>query len=296
MKFPSVNDWIFYREDPRALALARLVMMTGALLLMHSDITPYFPPSVLAPPDFHPQGVFHLLPGPLSENALSWIHKIWLLACVCALVGFRTQLSLCAAFLSGLLMHGYSHNFYRSYHHSQLFLMLIFVLAISPSGDAWSVDRLLRRKTAPEFSESYSWPLRLGQFLIVLFYGAAGFAKLSISGLSWAWSENLAFRIMESAHGTPLADFFLNQPPVVLRLLALFALAVETLAPLALIDPAWGLLFVLSWTSLHLGIFLIKGEHFAFFILIWCYVFFWASPLLQKLAPRKAPCSPRVHT
>lgn len=244
-----------------------------------------FDPSTPEPPMFRaghgqPQSFFHLLPLPLDSTVLAGLHAVWILALLAALVGFRTRTSLAIALLAGLVVHGYGSNFGRSYHHSQLVLMLIFVLALSPSGEALSWDS--RRGPRPAPSERYSWGLRLGQFLIVLFYAAAGFAKFSRSGWRWAWSENLAFLMAESTERTHVGDWLLAQNPLVLRGLALTVLIAECGAPLALFHRRVGYAFLVVWTSMHFGIYFAMGDHRAFLVLPFTTIFFLAPLLLEK--------------
>lgn len=271
--------WVFFPEAAESLALARIVLVAATLVFLAVD--PSTPePAMFLSPGGRPQSFFRFLPFPLPNAILASAQVLWVLSLLSALIGFRARFSLALAFLTGLIVHGYGSNFGRTYHHSQLVLTLLFVLAISPSGDALSWDS--RKFPRPAPSERYSWGLRLGQFLIALFYSAAGFAKIFSSGWRWAWSENLAYFLSISTERTDFGDWLLAQNPLVLRTIAGMVLTAECGALLALMSRRLSFIFLTAWTAMHLGIYFAMGDHDAFLILPFTSIFFLA-PLLQRM-------------
>ncbi|HRO67544.1 MAG TPA: HTTM domain-containing protein [Pseudobdellovibrionaceae bacterium] len=279
-----MKRWLFYPERPQTLALVRIVMMSCALLFLSRDLVQY--ESQLATPSpFQLKGIFMLLPFPLGNGSLRALHALWIVSCFTALIGYRTRFFLFLAFFSGLFVHGYGYNFTRTYHHSQTYLQLILVLALTPCAAAWSLEARFRK--APPPSDRFSWGLRLGQFVVVLFYTATGVAKLLRSGWEWAFSESAAYWLAMSPERTLLGDWLLRQPPFLLRALALGVLCVELFSPLALLSRRLSFVFLGAWTLMHVGIYATMGTHGKFFVLIPCFIFFLAAPLLnrRKAAP-----------
>lgn len=278
-----MSKWLFFPLRGEVLAALRIIMMAAGLL----TVTFWCPvPGIFQEAEFTPVGIFHLVPRGLSPEMLKFFGVLWPLACLTSLIGFKTRWSMLIAAVSGLILDGYHYNFGRVFHFNHLFMMLLVILALTPCGDQWSLDAVLRRRRGQpppaNPSDRYSWGLRLGQLYIVNFYFCTGLSKVLRSGWEWAWSENLAFKIMEAVLRNSTGDWLLMQDPLLLRAFAVSALTLELLSPLALLNANIGLLFVGGWISLHLGIHFAFGGHLLFFNQFFCYAFFVVPWLFQR--------------
>jgi hypothetical protein len=109
-------------------------------------------------------------------------------------------------------------------------------------------------------------------------YTSAGLQKLMKSGFQWAWSENLAIRIYSNKM-TPVAEFFMNMDPVVLRMVAVMVIVVEVSSFVALFSRKTAYFYMVVWALMHLGIQLIFAFHIDFLMNIACFAAFlnWKS-------------------
>jgi hypothetical protein len=110
------------------------------------------------------------------------------IASITAMIGFHSRMSAWAAVVLGLLALGIP-QFYGKIDHYHHFLWFGILLAASPSGDAWSVDALRRRRSGDHplaRDVAYAYPIRTIMLLIGCIYFFAGFWKVVIGGPAWA--------------------------------------------------------------------------------------------------------------
>ena len=197
------------------------------------------------------------------------LETVWfatIVAGVFALAGLLTRPSLLvlAAGSTLLVAHAYS---YREYHHPEAMLtIMLWTLALAPSGARWSLDALIgrwRNGVAPEFSPHARWPLRLGQWLFVLMYLSAGTSKLLNGGIRWLNGYTLAAFIGDNAleRGSALGVWIAQQLPL-LQLLSVGSLGLELGFIAVMLWPRYTLLFVLGGIALHTGIFVLQRAPF----------------------------------
>lgn len=140
-----------------------------------------------------------------GATALSW-------ACLIAAAGLLTRLSAgVAAALATVVLA--IPELYGKVNHSTMFLIwFAALLACSPSGDALSIDALLRRWRGyssgrvwnPGAQQIYGLPLRMAMVLLGLLYFFPGFWKLAIGGKAWLSGEILAAHMVRKWY---LLDF-----------------------------------------------------------------------------------------
>ncbi|MEK6651136.1 MAG: HTTM domain-containing protein [Bacteroidota bacterium] len=185
----------FWAESARAedLAIFRWTVF-GAMLwwLAHNSLTVFssLPAQLVVPPLGWEWAVGLLPHDPTTANLLAAIFGV---TCTAALVGFRTQWSAAATAVLGVAVMGIP-QFYGKIDHYHHFLWFAALLAIAPSGDAWSVDAWLRRRsgaTAGGTSRRFALPLRYAMVLMGLMYFFAGVWKLIIGGIEWATGETM---------------------------------------------------------------------------------------------------------
>jgi predicted DCC family thiol-disulfide oxidoreductase YuxK len=207
------------------------------------------------------------------------LHGVWLVTAVAgvlALVGLYTRPSLIvlAAGSTLLVAHAYS---YRERHHPEALLtIMLWTLALAPSGARRSLDHLrfrIRQVTeggrfepeplGPTLSPHARWPLRLAQWLLVLIYLSAGTSKLINGGLRWLNGYTLAFYIGDNAleRGSAVG-VWLAQHLLLVQLLSMGALAVELGFGGVLLWPRLAWLFVLAGLGLHAGIYVLQRAPF----------------------------------
>jgi hypothetical protein len=179
-----------------------------------------------------------------------------LLSCV----GLLTRVSTLAAFALGLYLMGLPYNFGKTDHTTALLVFLMGILALSWSGDAWSVDAWLRRKRKRRFpppsSGEYRWPVRAAWLTMAVVFFAAGMAKLMQGGLAWVTSEHFEISLVQRYYdpNPPTVTWGLTiaQHPWLARTFAAGSILAELSLPLALLNRR--LRRVLPWVLLAMQI------------------------------------------
>ena len=252
-----------------ALFAALLATIDPAQVLWHSGL-----PADLRviPPGLSP--IVDLVA--ITPEAATWAIRLLYLFGGMAMLGLWSRTSALLAVLLGLYVLGIPQLYGKINHYHHL-IWFGALLAASPCGDALSLDRLVGRwrgRPALRPSRAYALPLRLAWLLIGVIYFFPGFWKVAFSGLDWALSDNLRFKMYASwlnyQGWSPL--FRLDQYPLLYRLGALATIAFELFFIFAVLLPGWrrlavagGLLFHLA-TRAFMGIF--------FWSLVACYVAF----------------------
>lgn len=280
------NRFWFSPADPGTLGFCRLVLLLGAFLYYRSmdfEAFGFIPRSF-----WQPNWLFHRLHWfPLSPAHLAGLGMIWEIFLLLGAIGLFTRFSCAVAFGLGLYLVGLPNNTGKIDHNDAIVLWGFLVMAVARSGDAWSVDQLIRTARGrgtlasgnlvgmdAERHAEYRWPLRLMQVMMALIFCIAGTTKLRTSGLSWAFSDNL--------RNTFLMQHYLARPPLnwgvwiaghqwLCVFLALATLAMETGMPLALFSRWARWIIVPSLFAMQLGNELLLGIKFRQFML--CYVF-----------------------
>ncbi|MFS4460596.1 hypothetical protein [Bdellovibrio sp. HCB2-146] len=233
------------------------------LLIFHSD----FPDISYNVANFVPQGLFHLLPGPIGEFWFLPLRILWMVSLFLAAFGRLMPVSMGAALLSGTYVMAYCNNFGLPIVGTALAYLCLWILFLSEFG----------RDQKKNF-------LKLAQVIIVMFYCVSGLQKLRFGGLEWVTSENLAIQMFYNRM-TPTAQWLLSLDPIWIRMLAGSIVTIEILSPLALINKRIALVFVFLWASMHIGIQVVFDYHRTFLSCIPCLAFFidWDRVVPQRL-------------
>jgi len=132
----------------------------------------------------------HIITNLATVELIAWLY---LVACVLGLIGLGTRIVAPIALLLGLYVLGVP-EFYGKINHNHHLIWFLAVLAVSPCGDALSLDSLLRAWRRPELSRPapsrlYALPLRFLWLLLSLMYFFPGFWKYWACGAEWFKSD-----------------------------------------------------------------------------------------------------------
>jgi hypothetical protein len=234
--------------------------------------------------------LFRLLHIPiLSAKYLAMLEGAFKLSLLGACLGRYTKLSTFIAAITGSYLLAVPNNFGRAGHGDGVIIILLWVLAISYCGDAWSLDRWLSRRSsaagpptppATLASDEYTWPIRMVWVLMSLVYFGAGFTKLHASGLAWVTSDNMAMTFLahQVNNSNPLLDWgqrlahfgWFNKG------LAGFTIVLELGFPLALFNRTARKLWVPGMFLAHVGIALLMGVVFLQFMYTYIFWIPWS--------------------
>jgi Vitamin K-dependent gamma-carboxylase len=168
--------------DARALASLRVVV--SALILISPEL--HHAPYLAARPellDSVPEGAHWLAALPLTPSSAQTLRVIALSSGALALLGFYSRIALAVLTLAAVPLYALSQLSGAVIHDMHLF-WFSGLLALSPCGDAWSLDGW---GTEPERSvREYAVPVALCRALLGVVYFFPGVHKLLESGWQWA--------------------------------------------------------------------------------------------------------------
>lgn len=298
----AVWDRFWFEPTPAsALGVCRLLFY-GALLAFFvfedysgwADVSRAF---------WRPIWLFSALGLPvLSSDALHAAQIVWRLSLLLAAVGLFTRASTIVAFVLGAYLLGLPHNFGQTYHFDALLVFVLAAMAAARSGDAWSVDSLIRAARHPGAaplprSGVYQWPIRFVWVAMALVFVAAGLSKLRHAGGEWIASDTMSIVLLRAHYHVSDADpigrvgLALANWPFAAQAIALVTIVVETAFPLALVSRTARKVLVPSAALMLLGIRVLMGPTFGVFLV--CNLFWVPWPRVGAYFRRRAAALPR---
>ena len=103
--------------------------------------------------------------------------------------------------------------------------------------------------------------------MVVAFYFASGLSKLFNAG--FAWADGATLHYFSQVYDQRFT-YLLSENPKFCAALSIGALFLEAGAVLAFVSPRWRLLFLVSWSLMHLGIRFTMGPWYI--SNIWCFI------------------------
>lgn len=232
---------------------------------------------------------------PVTPAVADVLHLVLLGAAITGGLGLFSRASFAVVALVGLFFWGPAQTIGSAVHFHHL-LWFAALLAVSPCGDALSVDRILARRrgrplAATEASLAHGVPIRAAWLLLGAVFFFPGLWKLLTGGLAWITSDNLRNQMFakwtEMADFTPLAR--VDRVPHLLQLGALATVALELSFPLLV-------LFRRTRPVAAVGAFLFHQATAAFMglrfpSLWWCYpvLFDWSALAVRFGAEPPSP-------
>jgi hypothetical protein len=187
------------REGPETLALVRItlalalignlleLLFSGMLLELYADpglggVFPDEGPVVRRPlwkmlKSGSPLSLLEIFDLPSTPFVVYFLFAIQLLAAICLLLGLGTRLAALVCFLVQVTF--YERMRIWVFGGDNVYRVFLYLLVLSPSGAAWSLDARLRGKPAIDVP---SWPRRLFIFQLTVIYVATGIMKI---GSTW---------------------------------------------------------------------------------------------------------------
>ena len=251
----------------RRLAVFRVVMTTYALFdiwLVSGFISGYS----RVDDEFY-KALVILQPFPRLGPALtSAVYAVLVVSLALALVGCFTRTALWIAAPLCLWWWGTYYSFGAVHHGRITVVVALFMLAVAPSGGAYSVDSWRARRRAASLGapasaagrdELAGWALRVMMVLVVGAYLLAAYSKLRVTGPGWV--KGGALEAVMIKNGTPAAMLLVR------HLWLVYAMAALTLV---LEGTAWLLFFrgrirdayVVAAVLFHIGTLLVLNISF----------------------------------
>jgi len=127
---------------------------------------------------------------PVSPSLAEGLRAVVLVSALTGTLGLFSRSSFAALTLAGAVLWAQAMTLGSAIHLHHL-LWLSALLAVSPCGDAISLDRKVFHRAAGAPSMAYGLPLRAAWMLLGAVYFFPGFWKLRTSGAPWVLSDNL---------------------------------------------------------------------------------------------------------
>lgn len=265
----AADAWL--RAPAPATRLAALRLLIGAYALayllarsVHLVSFVEFPRS-----GFRPVGVVALLSAPLPGWLVIALVALSVPLALAFTLGWRHRVTgpLFAVVLLWVL--SYRNSWGMIFHTDNLMVFHVIVLGLASAADAWSLDaRAGRARPEPA---AHGWPVRLLAVVTVTSYLIAGVAKLRLSGLTWIASDYLRnYVAYDNLRKLELGDFYSPLGAALVAHAWLFpplaglSLALELLAPLALVGPRLARGWAAAAWAFHLGVFAIMAIFFPY--------------------------------
>jgi hypothetical protein len=201
---------------------------------------------------------------PQLDQKIEWLKIFSYSIGVCALIGYKTKLTLPLFTLSYCLLNYYIHCFQEHYcmNHAHLNVALI-VLSLTSSSSRFSVDALKRNElNSTKEHEKASFALTfLGGYIAVLFF-QAGLSKLIYGGIGWFLSGDTLY-VETIFDGTDLGRF-LTRFTWTFPILGIGVFFFELVFPFLFLFYRYHLIFGIILLLFHLGTYLVMGINFWF--------------------------------
>ena len=167
--------------------------------------------------------------------------------------GFLTSISTKISFLLVLFYQGLLRSFGHFNHDEMLPVYYLAVLAFTPCGDDFSLDRLLRKRRSERPLFAYAYPILLMQLLMAWVYFSSALIKLRVAGLNYLSQDNLPvlaiYHSLDNLHDTAFKwAFWLPEVRAYLPYAVGLVLVWELLFPLAIFWRRW------RWWILGFGV------------------------------------------
>ena len=225
MSMSTLHSWLYAHTDARALAIFRIIFG----VLMFQEILGYIDMGLVEQGLLAPKLLF-------PYDGFEWVKPMGLPA----MKGLLVAMAVAALLIVVGLFHRWAAGFFavgflyivlmeRSYwnNHLYLFVLLAFLVAITPASRTWSLQRALFGKQEPRTAPRWAWLILRVQVVIVYFYG--GLAKMTPD---WFGRGEPVRSMLKAFAEKGHSEVFWTSEPVVLVFLAgglLFDLAVGPL-------------------------------------------------------------------
>jgi hypothetical protein len=236
----TFDQWLEQPGSAERLALSRILFYGCFLVQVFLyDASSY---ATLPAELWRPTLLLALFPAPSEALFLGALHLLEI-AMLLACVGISTRISCIAVAVLGTYVFGAINGYGHADFHLSPLLLISWVMALAPSGDAYSLDAWLHRPAVAKGRSDYYWPIKLAQVCLVALMGTAGALKaygMWLSDPAGAMRSFLLYKYYaqstEKAISLPTSVLVLADWTWVLILLGILVLTCELGCAVALSD------------------------------------------------------------
>jgi hypothetical protein len=263
---PWLRSYFLAPTSPVTIGLFRIVLFAllwNGVRGAHPEWFAAFPPDLRAPP-FGWDLVGDL---PFHAGAAVSARRLLLATSIAATLGLFTRVTVPISALLAVYVLGLPQCFGKVTHGGHARMLCALALALSPCGDALSLDALIRRlrgHAAPPPSSAYTLPVRVAWLLVGTTYLFPGLWKLLESGDLWFSGRQLLSELHRRWSVTPDFQpwFRVDRHPWALALLGTATIALEIGFVFAMFERRARVLAACSAVGFHLGVAAVMGIRF----------------------------------
>lgn len=210
-----------------------------------------------------PTGAMQILPWRfydllLTPAGMLTLKGLMLLSLFGATIGCLTRVATTSSALLFVFYEGLLRSFSHFNHDEMPAVYILIVLALCPSGDAFSLDSWRRKAPSQQPGFVYGYPILLMRVLLAWSYFSSALIKLRVAGLSYFSPDNLPtlaiLHSLDNLHDTHFRlAFWLPQvrayTPIFVALVVLWELSF----PLAIFFKRARLIILALGVFFHLG-------------------------------------------
>lgn len=253
----AADRWLLAPAPAERLAMIRVLVGAFATVWVVASVGEFQRLDGRSAKQFEPVGIAGWFGGPLPSPVLWSLFIALVIACVLFTAGRWFHVAGPVVAIGFIFWASYHASWGQMLHYEHVLSLHLLVLGFSPAADALGWRQSSERRSP---ATRYGWPVRLMAMVTVVTYVLAGVAKIRIGGTAWFDGSTLVNHIAYSATRLdllgeprpPLASFFVGQAWLA-RPLAIASVAVELLAPLALLGGWFRRLWVPAVFGFHLA-------------------------------------------
>jgi len=234
-----------------------------------------------------PTGAMQLLPWRFYDQLLTppgmlILKGLLLLSLVAATLGCLTSLSTKSAAVLFLFYQGLLRSFSHFNHDEMPAVYILFVLAFSPCGDAFSCDSWRRRARSGPAGLVYGYPILLMRILLAWSYFTSALIKIRVAGLSYLAPDNLPslaiFHSLDNLHDTSFRwAFWLPQVRNYTPIFVALALLWELSFPLAIFSRRARMIILTMGVFFHLSTLFLMNLFFPYHLAMYLVFIDWGK-------------------
>lgn len=278
------------QADAWALGAARACVFGFVLcevLLTSFDALGRLPVTVLRPTGamrLLPWGFYERLLTPGAMSAFKWLFAGALLS---AAAGLLTPYSTKTSALLFVFYQGLLRSFTHFNHDEMPAVFVLFVLAFTPCGDAFSLDSLRARGKAAGGGRAgvgfvYGYPILLMRLLLAWSYFSSALVKLRVAGAGYLSPDNLptlaVVNSLDNLHDTHFrAAFWLTQYREYTPYFVALTLAWELAFPLAVFSRRARVPLLAAGVLFHLGTLVFMNIFFPYHLALYLVFVDWPA-------------------
>jgi len=247
--------------DAAALGMVRAgvcgFILCEILLTSFADLG-RIPATIMRPP-----GAMQILPWRfydllLTPAGMATLKSLMVLSLFCATIGCLTSLATKSSALLFVFYEGLLRSFGHFNHDEMPAVYILIVLALTPSGDAFSWDSWRGRSLPRRSGIVYGYPILLMRILLAWSYFSSALIKMRVAGLSYLHPDNLPtlaiVHSLDNLHDTHFRlAFWLPQVREYLSVFAALVILWELSFPLAIFFRRARLIILTIGIFFHLG-------------------------------------------